>query len=707
MSDQHKQRAAPRPSIVPGGKDSIDSDSIAANLAPTEAVARPARPERADRQKLPVTRIGRYRIEKQIGKGGMGAVYLAHDEELDRRVALKVPRFEAPGSDVKERFYREARAAAAVEHPNICPIYDVGEHDGVAYLTMAFIEGKPLSEYIQPGKAPRQKHVAAVVRKVALALAAAHAQGVVHRDLKPANIMLSPGKGPIVMDFGLALRQATGDARLTRTGIVMGTPMYMSPEQVSGDPSAVGPSSDIYSLAVILYELLAGRPPFVGSLAEILGHIAVSEPQPPSQFRPGLDRELEAICLKGMARAPADRFASMNEFAQALDEYVKKEASPPPLPKSAAATVAIPRHQAKREETGGHPAESLFAAMAETPAHGETRPQTMVATIPQIAPPTRPVLFKRGRSGWPIAIAGAAAMGAIVILGITLLVRTPTGLIQIELSDPGAKVEVKVDGEKVRLSGIGDPLELTVGKHHLLVAGKDFETVSESFTVRKDGNPVLRVSLKPIEPDGDPEERRGPPPVVAQGDGQAPPISRGTGAPTSDRPPNVPAATSVGWVDVNPKNSPSWRWDSQNKNRVYKTYQDGVLTLDNGGVDFPGFKSKNLIMRAQLKFIGGSGNMGLQVRGHYAFVRKENNVAHFGIGSTQKNGQFRNLAAFRRNDIYPDFFEMEFAAIDDKLTVKINGDKVLETRPITDDPGSGLNAFGAKGMFKNVQVRWP
>lgn len=280
---------------------------------------------RSHPEKLP-EEFGRYHIVKQIGQGGMGTVYLAEDSQLNRQVALKVPRF-APedGPDVLARFYREARAAATIEHPNICPVHDVGEIDGINYLTMMYVDGKPLSEFVRSQGPLPERQIALVVRKLALALQEAHRKGVVHRDLKPANVMVNRRSEPVIMDFGLARNVNQQDSRLTDTGTVMGTPAYMPPEQVAGDLDAMGPGSDIYSLGVIFFELLTGELPFVGTVGVVLGDILHTEPPSPKKFRPDVDPVLEGACLKAMAKDPQERFADMTEFAEILTHYLRGE----------------------------------------------------------------------------------------------------------------------------------------------------------------------------------------------------------------------------------------------------------------------------------------------------------------------------------------------------------------------------------------------
>lgn len=270
-------------------------------------------------------RFGRYVIVKNLGCGAMGDVYLARDTQLERQVAIKLPKFKKAGRELAtKRFYREARAAAALNHPNLCPLHDIGEIDGVPFLTMAYIEGQSLHDFLKQKQKIRQRSAAVFVRKLALALSEAHRNGIVHRDLKPSNIMINQEMEPVVMDFGIA-HLDTNDGRLTDTGAIVGTPRYMSPEQVRGGEDSTETSCDIYSLGIILYELLTGRTPYEGTLLNLITMILTEEPTRPSTFRENLDPELEKITLRAIQKDASSRFATMDEFAEALSQFRRRD----------------------------------------------------------------------------------------------------------------------------------------------------------------------------------------------------------------------------------------------------------------------------------------------------------------------------------------------------------------------------------------------
>jgi serine/threonine protein kinase len=354
--------------------------------------------------------FGRYRIIKRLGQGGMGSVYLAEDTQLSRRVALKVPEF-APDSapDTRQRFLEEARSAAMLDHPNLCRVYDAGEINGRLYLTMAYIEGQSLEESISD-QARTQQQAAALVGKLAQALRAAHAQGVIHRDLKPANIMIrTRGKRrePVIVDFGLARRDQPGKERLTRTGQVMGTPAYMAPEQLRGDPKEIGPACDIYALGVILYELLTGRLPFCDSGLALVGQILTQAPLPPSVHLSDLDPALEAICLKAMAKNVRDRYASMGDLAAALNKLLQSPSATTPPPSSPAppsdseeATLRLVSDSQVGRLPDPTMAESVLPAIERSP---EPVPEATLAPAGRRLP-------------WPLFVASSVV--GVVVLGV-------------------------------------------------------------------------------------------------------------------------------------------------------------------------------------------------------------------------------------------------------------------------------------------------
>ncbi|QDV66441.1 Serine/threonine-protein kinase PrkC [Rosistilla carotiformis] len=269
--------------------------------------------------------FGRYRVIQTLGQGGMGAVYLAHDDRLDREVAIKVPFINhADAQMVVDRFFREARALAAIVHPNICPIHEVNQEGGVPFMVMTYVQGKPLTD---PEVRPKSiAEAVLLIKKLAYALHHSHQVGVVHRDLKPSNVIVNYLNEPVIIDFGLATLARPDAIDLTTPGAVLGTPAYMSPEQVEGTAAAIGPKTDIYTLGVILYELLAGSRPFSGKLVEVLNQILTVIPPKPSDHRNQIDAELDAICMKAIAKSTESRYSRMVEFADRLEAWLQDDA---------------------------------------------------------------------------------------------------------------------------------------------------------------------------------------------------------------------------------------------------------------------------------------------------------------------------------------------------------------------------------------------
>src|SRR4051794_30975433 len=260
---------------------------------------------------------GRYEILRHLARGGMAEVYLAHDLMLDRQVALKVlfPELSTDRNFV-ERFRREAQAAANLSHPNIVSIYDWGEEEGTYFIVMEYIEGRTLGQIIRSEGPLLAERAAEIGADVAAALAFAHRSGVVHRDVKPGNVLISPTGQVKVTDFGIA-RAANSDQDLTQTGAVMGTATYFSPEQAQGNK--VDGRSDEYSLGVVLYEMVAGRPPFQGDNPMAIAYKHVREqPIPPRELNPDVPQAFEAIVLQAMAKNPNDRYMSADELRQDL-----------------------------------------------------------------------------------------------------------------------------------------------------------------------------------------------------------------------------------------------------------------------------------------------------------------------------------------------------------------------------------------------------
>jgi serine/threonine-protein kinase len=306
----------------------------------------------------------RYRIERELGQGGMATVYLAHDLKHEREVAIKVLREDLSASLGAGRFLREIKIAAQLQHPHILPLLDSGEADGFLFFVMPYIKGQSLRERLaREGELPVHEAVR-LLTEVVDALVEAHEHGVVHRDIKPDNVMLS-GRHALVTDFGVAkaISEATGRNTVTTLSVAVGTPTYMSPEQAAADPH-VDHRSDIYSVGVMAYEMLSGRPPFISSTPQqVLAAHVTEAPDSVSKRRPAIPAALEAVVMRCLAKRPADRFQTAAELHAALEPLA-------------------------------------------TPSGGLTPTET------------RPVTARRPRSPWPIFIVA----GAGVIAGVALVV---------------------------------------------------------------------------------------------------------------------------------------------------------------------------------------------------------------------------------------------------------------------------------------------
>ncbi|HYM82303.1 MAG TPA: protein kinase, partial [Candidatus Limnocylindria bacterium] len=261
---------------------------------------------------------GRYRVERELGRGGMGVVVLAEDLKHDRKVALKVLRPDIAQPVHADRFLREIRIAAQLQHPNILQLIDSGETDGLTYYVMPYVPGESLRDRLDREKQLPLDEAIQVARETADALSYAHEHGVIHRDIKPENILLGSGHA-VVTDFGIAhaIGQAAGGARLTETGVAVGTPAYMSPEQADGS-GEFDHRTDIYSLGCVLYEMLAGTPPFTGPYQAVVARKAMDRVPSLRVVRTTVPAHVEQVVMKSLASVPADRFANARQFADAL-----------------------------------------------------------------------------------------------------------------------------------------------------------------------------------------------------------------------------------------------------------------------------------------------------------------------------------------------------------------------------------------------------
>lgn len=342
--------------------------------------------------------LGQYQIVEQIGKGGMATVFKAYQPGLDRYVAIKVlPAYYAHEEGFPERFVREAKAIARLDHPNILPVYDFGQTDGLSYIVMKYVAAGTLQARL--GETMLPEEALEVLRQIAAALDHAHAQGILHRDVKPGNILIDERGWVYLSDFGLA-KMVEGSVQLTGSGVGVGTPAYMSPEQ--GQGLAVDGSTDVYSLGVVLYEMLTGRVPYEAEtpMAVVVKHITSPLPLPRS-INPTISESVERVVLKALAKNPDDRFARAGELVDAIETaitHTEKEEFIPSPPAASTTDPVIPL-----------PPAPAYPAYAPPPPVAQSPP------LQSAAPPKR--------SSMPIlAIAGGA--GVVLVIGLVVVVAS-------------------------------------------------------------------------------------------------------------------------------------------------------------------------------------------------------------------------------------------------------------------------------------------
>jgi serine/threonine protein kinase len=364
--------------------------------------------------------IGRYEIVDEIGQGAMGSVFRAHDPAMDRTVALKTILTGAlaggHGAEFRQRFYREARAAGALAHPGIVPVFDVGENDGQPFLVMEYVNGRTLADAMKNGERVSMDRVCEIGQQLAEALGHAHRKGVIHRDIKPANILMTNREAygierPRITDFGVA-KMMVGE--ITTTGQMLGTPAFMPPEQFTGAP--IDGRTDLFSLGVILYWMATGEQPFPGETMTTVSYkIVHTEPVPPARLNPLVPAQLDKVIMKCLSKSPADRYQSGEELAQALAE-VRSGATPASLQtvipettmgnKDELATLDAVRSLPPKRVTNSGSTPAPVAGMTEEAV-------AMTSTKPLPVPPPKPSAKKRtGRvaavAAALIAVAGAA-----------------------------------------------------------------------------------------------------------------------------------------------------------------------------------------------------------------------------------------------------------------------------------------------------------
>lgn len=465
------------------------------------------------------TQIGPYRIEKFLGAGAMGSVYVGVHSELKRQVALKVLLAEQPTQRAIDRFKREARLTARLSHPNIVRVHDAGEGGGKHYIAMDLIEGQSLDEALTLGEVDIDR-AAYLVQKIAEALSYAHGQGVIHRDMKPSNVLLSKDGEPKVTDFGLAVLSERDSIRLTKTGAAVGTPAYMAPEQVLGDADRVGPHTDVYGIGATFYEILTGRPPFRGNtFLELANNICQREPEPVTEFNLEVPEELEIICLKALEKDLDLRYKNAEEMAGDLKNFLHKE----PITAKRPTVIQNVKKWTRRHKgitygviIGLMSLALLTAFYLRLPGHLvlNTIPKGAVVVIDgeefrtpfeddNFPPGTYGIKFKH--PGYKEEIPGVSELYVArnATTQVTYNLFSTRGTLVLRSQPPGAKVSIYREGQKdvFRTGTTAFVEELPAGTYRLELSLSGHETKVFPEVKVEEGNQMTRLPLVKLIPD--------------------------------------------------------------------------------------------------------------------------------------------------------------------------------------------------------------
>jgi serine/threonine protein kinase len=459
--------------------------------------------------------LGGYGVRKLLGRGGMGLVFLAEDPRLQRPVALKVPSPTlAADADYRRRFLREAQAAAALKSDHVVTIYQAGEDHGVPFLAMELLQGEPLERWLKRGRWPTIPQAIRLGKEIAFGLAAAHQKGLVHRDIKPANIWLEAPRGRIkILDFGLA-RPVQSSEPVTQTGLIMGTPAYMSPEQARGE--TLDARTDLFSLGCVLYELLTSEPPFRGPTAMAqLTALMVDQPKPLREANNQLPVELDDLVRRLLAKKADERpssAASVAEGLQRLERMLTNGRTPSPGFDSSRQPVpdaglqhSDPSPVVEIDESPGGPS----VVEIDEPRTSLARPAGRTAKRRR-----RTKTTQKSSAARTVVFAVLGTLGLVCLAGAAmLLLRPSTGTIEAFIDHPHAQIIIERDGRQVGLLGPGPTahIELAAGDYVLRLPDglQGLEIIPARVTLARGDRQIVRVRPFPPPP---PPPGQWPPP---------------------------------------------------------------------------------------------------------------------------------------------------------------------------------------------------